>query len=158
MSSVPMMTLESRILYYIDCKQRDAKWVVVPSQSQQQIMADYHSGIMAGHFSGVRLYKTLSKKWYWEGMYGDCLSHSRNCPQCAIVQGTGKKVVPPLNLIPIERVFQIVGVDIMELPKTNSGNKYVVVFQDFFFCLNGLWRSQLLTKKQSHWSNSWWNR
>ena len=60
------------------------------------------------------------------------MSHSRNCPQCAIVQGTGKKVVLPLNLIPIERVFQIVGVDIMELPKTNSGNKYVVVFQDFF--------------------------
>jgi len=62
MSSVPMMTLESRILYHIDCKQRDTKQVVVPSQSQQQIMADYHSGIMAGHFSGVRLYKTLSKK------------------------------------------------------------------------------------------------
>ena len=47
------------------------------------------------------------------------------------MQGTGKKdFVPPLNPIPIERAFQIVGVDIMELPKTNSGNKYV--FQDFF--------------------------
>ena len=54
----------------------------------------------------------------------------RNCPQCAIMQGTSKKVVPPLNPIPIEHVFQIVGVDIMELPKTNSGNKYVIVFQD----------------------------
>ena len=58
-----MMMLESRILHYIDCKQRDAKWVAVPSQLQQQIMADYHSGIKAGHFLGVRLYKTLSKKW-----------------------------------------------------------------------------------------------
>ena len=92
-------------------------------------------------FSGVRLYKALSKKWYWEGMhmYGDCLSHSRNFPQCAIVQGTGKKVVRPLNPIPIERVFQILGVDIMELPKTNSGNKCVVVFQDFFvYMANGV--------------------
>ena len=27
--------------------------------------------------------------------------------------------------------FQIVDVDIMELPKTSNGNRYVVVFQDF---------------------------
>jgi len=116
MSLVPVMTLESQILYYIDSRQRDVKRAVVPHQLREQIMADYHSSIMAGHFSGVRLYKTLSKRWYWEGMYGDCISHSRNCPQCAISQGTGKKIVPPLNPIPIDRVFQIVGVDIMELP------------------------------------------
>jgi len=47
MSLVPMMMLESRILYYIDCKQRDAKRVAVPSQLQQQVMTDYHSGIKA---------------------------------------------------------------------------------------------------------------
>ena len=131
MSLVPVMTIENRILYYIDCKQKNMKRTVVPQQLQQQIMTYYHSSIMAGHFSGVRLYKTLSKRWYWEGMYGDCLAHSKSCPQCAISQGTGKKIVPPLNPIPISRVFQIVGVDIMELPKTRSGNKYVVVFQDF---------------------------
>ena len=63
-------------------------------------------------------------------MYGDFLSHSRNCSQCAISQGTGRKIVPPLKPIPISRVFQIVSVDIMEMPKTKNG-KYVVVFQDF---------------------------
>ncbi len=31
----------------------------------------------------------------------------------------------------MERAFQIVGVDIMELPQTSQGNRYVVVFQDF---------------------------
>ena len=32
----------------------------------------------------------------------------------------------------MERPFQILGVDIMELPTTARGNYYVVVFQDFF--------------------------
>jgi len=70
----------------------------------------------------------------WLSHSGDWLSHSRNCPQYAISQGTGKKIVPPLNPIPIiiDRVFKIVGVGIMELSKTMSGNRYVVVFQDFF--------------------------
>lgn len=28
-------------------------------------------------------------------------------------------------------MFEIVGVDIMELPRTTQGNRYVIVFQDF---------------------------
>ena len=31
----------------------------------------------------------------------------------------------------MNKPFQIIGVDIMELPKTTQGNKYVLVFQDF---------------------------
>ena len=38
---------------------------------------------------------------------------------------------PPLHPIPVQRVFQIVGVDILDLPRTEAGNKHVVVFQDF---------------------------
>ena len=37
----------------------------------------------------------------------------------------------PLYPIPVQKPFQIVGVDIMELPITEKGNKYVIVFQDF---------------------------
>lgn len=94
-------------------------------------MQDYHSGNMAGHFSGVRLYKTLARRWWWDGMYTDTVNYCQSCPQCAIVSGIGRRCNPPLKPIPIERVFQLVGVDIMELPKTSEGNRYVVVFQDF---------------------------
>ena len=34
--------------------------------------------------------------------------------------------------IPVSRPFEIFGVDIMELPKTASGNTHMVVFQDLF--------------------------
>ena len=60
------------------------------------------------------------------------LEYAESCPQCAIVKGTGHKNKPPLHPILTERPFQIVGVDIMELPVTTRGNKYVVVFQDLF--------------------------
>ena len=95
-------------------------------------MMDYHSGCLAGHFSGPRLYQTLARKWWWKCMYRDALEYAESCPQCAIVKGTGRKNKPPLHPIPTERPFQIVGVDIMELPVTTRGNKYVVVFQDLF--------------------------
>ena len=53
------------------------------------------------------------------------------CPECAIVNSSGQVKVPPLHPIPMQRVFQIVGVDVMDLPITEAGNKHVVVFQDF---------------------------
>ena len=45
--------------------------------------------------------------------------------------GGGRHYRAPLHPIPVSRPFQIVGVDILELPATDRGNKYVWVFQDF---------------------------
>ena len=42
-----------------------------------------------------------------------------------------RRIISSLKPIPVSHILQIVGMDIMELPKTQSGNKYVVIFQDF---------------------------
>ena len=60
------------------------------------------------------------------------MKHAKNCPQCAIVEGTGRKQKPPLTPIPTQHPFQVIGVDIMELPLTTKGNRYLIVFQDLF--------------------------
>jgi len=41
---------------------------------------------------------------------------------------TGRKQKPLLQPIQMERPFQILGVDIVELPITSRGNQYVIVF------------------------------
>ena len=64
-------------------------------------------------------------------MYCDTVKFCKSCPECAIVSGVGRRNKPPLCPIPVQRPFQIVGVDVMELPKTSKSNKYVIVFQDF---------------------------
>ena len=65
-------------------------------------------------------------------MYTDAMNYTNGCPQCAIVEGTGRRQKPLLQPIVSERPFQIVGVDIMELPVTTQGNRYAIVFQDLF--------------------------
>ena len=64
-------------------------------------------------------------------MYVDAIHFARNCPECAIVAGGGKVHRPPLHPIPVQHLFQIMGIDIMELSKTVAGNRYVIVLQDF---------------------------
>ena len=74
----------------------------------------------------------MSRLWWWSTLYKDVMEWCRNCPECSIVTGAGRNQAPLLHPIPVERPFQILGVDIMELPTTVQGNHYVVVFQDFF--------------------------
>ena len=64
-------------------------------------------------------------------MYKDVYLYINNCPECAIVSGGGRVQRPPLCPILVQRPFQILGMDIMALPKTIRGNQYVSVFQDF---------------------------
>ena len=129
--SASLFVLDGAILFYLDPKLDHRKRAVVPSHLQSLIMEENHRAEMGGHFSGKRMYCSLIRHWWWDGMYSDILRYARNCPECAIVSGGGRLKRPPLHPIPVQRPFQIVGVDIMDLPKTNEGNCHVLVFQDF---------------------------
>ena len=65
-------------------------------------------------------------------MYQDAVGFANRCAEC-VVSGRGAQPGrPPLQPIPVQRPFQIWGIDIMELPVTKKGNRYVVVLQDLF--------------------------
>ena len=121
-----------RVLYHLDPKQKHRRQAVVPENMRVQIMEESHRGPMAGHFPGHQLFTTLSRHWWWEGMYNDARKYVDGCPECTVVSGGGRVQRPPLHPIPVSRPFQIIGVDVMDLPKTTLGNKHVLVFQDLF--------------------------
>ena len=60
------------------------------------------------------------------------MAYCKRCPECAVVSGAGCQHRPPLKPIAVHRPFQKIGVDVMDLPCTERGNKHVVVFQDMF--------------------------
>ena len=62
-------------------------------------------------------------------MFADVLAFCNRCPDCAIVTSGGREHRPPLRPIPVKRPFQKIGVDVTDLPCTERGNGYVVVFQ-----------------------------
>ena len=130
-AQVSQFAIVQNVLYFIDISRQNLRRAAVPSHLQERIMAEIHGGVMSGHFSGNRLYKTLCRRWWWETMYRDAISYCKNCAECAIVSVTGRAQQPPLHPIAVQQAFQILGVDIMELPITTRGNRYLIVFQDF---------------------------
>ena len=104
------------LLYFVDQKAGNRKRVAVPAHLREGILKESHGGVYAGHFSGGKLYSAVCRRWWWPTIYRDVMEFCKNCPDCVVVSGAGRKHKPPLHPIPVQRPFQIFGVDIMELP------------------------------------------
>ena len=52
------------------------------------------------------------------------------CLVCA-THNPGRAIRPPLCSIPVAGPFDHVGVDVIQFPRSNSGNQYAVVFVDY---------------------------
>ena len=116
-------TIVDHILYFVDHQSGNRKRAAVPVHLQEQILPENHGGIMVGHFSGQHAFTML-------------LVVVGGGTHCIMIPLNSVRTVRNVQLchlhpIPVQRPFQILGVDIMELPVTEKGNHYVIVFQDF---------------------------
>ena len=98
---------------------------------QQTILQESHSGVFSGHFAVHGLYKKLATQFWWPHMYSDVYHHCRSCLTCATFNGSGRRHHPPLKPLPLGAPFERLGIDIMEMPLTQDGNRYAVVMMDY---------------------------
>ena len=142
-SQVAGFTLVDGVLHYVDDMNDHRCRVALLQHFHKQLLEENHRGLYGGHFSGGKLYNALVKRWWWRGMYTDVLAYCKKCPECVVVAGAGRQHRPPLHPIPIQRPFQIIGLD-MEFSCTeiacSSLPRYVHK--------NGLWFTLFLIKRQ----------
>ena len=132
------IVLESRrmeiidgVLYREDVSNCGRWCIVVPEPWRQELLTENHSTIYAGHLSERKVYDRLRRLYWWSGMRADVRRFCRGCLNCASRKGPGHGIRPLLQPIPVRGPFHRVGVDILKLPLTSSGNQYLVVFLDY---------------------------
>jgi len=135
------------VLFFINKNLDGQQCVVVQAHLRPKVIEESHNGPMGDHVQQLRsplvVGRNVCRSFYYV----------RNCPECPTVSGGGRVMRPPLHSIPVNRLFQIVGVGIKELPKTIQGNKYVFIFQDFLT----KW-SMVYTRSQSKSQKTWRKR
>ena len=87
-------------------------------------------GIFAGHFSELKVYDKLCRLYWWPKMRAKVRNFYRSCLNCALRKGPGRAVHLTLQLIPMMEPFHRVGVDVLKMPLSSSGNKYIILFMD----------------------------
>ena len=63
-------------------------------------------------------------------MRTDICRWCQSCLVCVIRQA-GRSIRPPLTPIPVSGPFHRIGVDVIQFPKSRTGNRYGVVFVDY---------------------------
>ena len=120
------------VLYYENPAVPDCWRIAVPKNLRSTLLKESHGGKFAGHFAERKVYVTLRTRYWWKGMRGDVRRYCRSCLVCASRKGPGRAVRPQLQPIPIGGPFHMIGVDVLQLPPSHNGNKYAIVFMDYF--------------------------
>ena len=120
------------VLYYENPAIPGCWRIAVPKSLRLTLLKESHGGKFAGHFSEKKIYSTLRTKYWWKGMRADVRRYCRSCLICASRKGPGRALHPRLQSIPVGGPFHMVGVDVLQLPPSFNGNKYAIVFMDYF--------------------------
>jgi hypothetical protein len=120
--------IKDGMLYY----NQSTKWLrIIRKHEFEAIMYLFHDHELSAHFATQVTYEKIREKYYWKGMLKDIETYVKSCDQC---QRRGKpQGKHELHPIKVKYPFYQIGIDIVgPLPRTEKGNKYIVVAMDYF--------------------------
>ena len=103
---------------------------LIPASQQLTLLKQYHDVPSAGHLGFEKTAHKLRQVGYWVGMLQDI---DKYCRECTVCQRT-KRPTPtkaPLTSVPIRRPWEMIAVDILEVPVSQHNNRYLLVIQDY---------------------------
>jgi hypothetical protein len=104
---------------------------IIGGKLRRDVLKIFHDTPEGGHLGADKTWERCRREIYWPGMYSDIQGYCRNCPVCQQVKM--HPIRPTLQSTPIiGKPLSLVGVDVLEVPVSRQGNRYLVVFQDHF--------------------------
>jgi len=106
---------------------------IVPLSQRREVLHYCHDVRTAGHLGIRKTLQRIKLKFYWPRIKQDVRVYVTGCKVCLKRKGPMKTKKAPMQLqrsgYPMERI----AVDILgELPRTENGNRYVLVVADYF--------------------------
>jgi transposase InsO family protein len=105
--------------------------LVAPQELRRRVFRDHHNGAMAGHLGIAKTYHKLLKGFWWEGMHADVTAWIASCKECCGRKGQAGAQNGLLQPIEVTQFLDTIAMDILELPKTDEGYRYVLVFAEY---------------------------
>ena len=110
----------------------EVKQLVLPKRCWKTVLQLAHEIPLAGHMGKGKTTQRVLQRFYWPTVYQDVAEFCRSCESC---QKCPHRKVPKAQLIPlpiISEPFQRIALDIVgPLPRSRSGNRYVLVICDY---------------------------
>jgi hypothetical protein len=118
------------ILYYKNRINIDNPLRVIISSNRDQILYNYHTSPLGGHFGIKHTIENIKQSYYWPGMGNDIRNYIESCDEC---QRMGKpkrdQIIIPIK---VTEPFDQIGIDFVgPLKLSSKGNRYILVATDY---------------------------
>ena len=131
-----LLSVENGVLYrhwYEHDSDCESRVIVAPKQLRRELFHHLHELRTGGHLGIKRTVYQLQRRFYWPGLQSDVRTWCRWCVICAKRKSTHGRhrglLKQSVATAPMERI----AIDILgPLPKTVSGNEYIMVVSDYF--------------------------
>ena len=104
---------------------------VLPASLHQSALHWNHDIPTAGHQGFDKTLQRLRSEAYWVNMARDVDAYCRQCTMCQQAK-LPSPTRAPLTNIPIGQPWEMIAVDILEVPVSCQNNRYLLVVQDYF--------------------------
>lgn len=104
--------------------------LIVPHALKDTVLQMLHGNPVTGHSSADKALKRAQQLCYWPFMSCDIKMWCKQCTPCDARRSPTPHQRAPMKTIVATEPFQKVAADILELPITSRGNRYVLVVQD----------------------------
>ena len=131
-----LLSVENDVLcrhWYEHDSDRESRVIIAPKQLRRELFYHLHELRTGGHLGIKRTVYQLQRRFYWPGLQSDVRTWCRWCVICAKRKPTHGRhrglLKQSVATAPMERI----AIDILgPLPKTVSGNEYIMVISDYF--------------------------
>ncbi|XGW34306.1 hypothetical protein V3C99_018280 [Haemonchus contortus] len=126
-------TMDREVLVLVENEHRR---LVVPPSQRRKVFDEAHARLLFGHFGPRKLIRQLFKRLFWESLSRDVAEWWEECREC-LCHNAQSTMTPPLAPIRTSKPYEIVGIDILEMGLTSSGNRYILSVVDHFSKFEG---------------------
>ncbi|CAG2220647.1 unnamed protein product [Mytilus edulis] len=106
--------------------------MVVPRKLVNEILYNLHTSPLGGHLGVSKTFGKVSERFYWFGMRRDVENYVANCVECVTRKNPSRTARAPLQPHYSGAPFEKIAIDILEVPMSDQGNRFIVVIGDYF--------------------------
>ncbi|KAK3508128.1 hypothetical protein QTP70_015177 [Hemibagrus guttatus] len=104
-----------------------------PASLRSTLLRYYHDHPTAGHLGITKTLARLKLRFFWPKMASEVKKYVISCSVCQLTKPSQRKPAGLMVQIRPQKPWEYVGVDFVgPLPRTSSGNAYIIVFVDYF--------------------------
>ena len=119
------------VLFVVPTNQDAVTVPLLPPSQCQGTLHICHDVPSAGHQGIAKTLKRVQQEAYWVGMAKDVYSYYTNCMVCQKAKPPLPPRAPLVNT-PIGKPWQMLAIDILEVPVSSKSNRYLLVIMDYF--------------------------